>query len=261
MESDQDTWLTQFATGAGTDFQSTESKNFYVLTPRRYPPIKAQLLCKTAERILGELIRILDGIVIIKEGLSRKRIIILFATYEAYRTYVTSQYPGIDADAISTSGVLVQVAEKPPHLVIPSQDTAVTEGVLTHELARLLLSNLTLPIWIEEGIACLAEYETTGFPSLPIDEDVLARLREFWTSEKVQKFWDGSSFYQLDETSTVSRTTAELLIYALLKIYKIETFRSFVRNARYDDAGQQSAIQNLGVRLGDFFATALGIEQ
>lgn len=236
----------------------TEQKNFTIVAHKGVDKRRLELLGESSERILAQIKKMLDGLVQGSE--SNKCILLWFNTGEEYFDYLTSKYPDYDKSVFSTSGLLVELENEPLHIVLPPQELGITESMLSHELTKYCLNHLDLPIWLEEGIESAVEYELTGYPTPATTESELAILREYWTPERIQGFWDGSKFYDVEESGEISRATAELLVYVLLKEFDRDVFIKFVSEAKYIDSGQESAIGNLGIGLGDLVAVAVDTE-
>ncbi len=247
----------KFFAELGSGYEVTESERFEVVSPKAYARKRAKWLHEAAERILREILGALNGIAV---DAGEKHVILVLGTNEGYGEYIRACYPEIDNYGVPESGVLVQAPHKPPHLVIPSQDLSVTEGVLAHELTRFCLAHLDLPVWIEEGLSEMIEFQLTGYPPLPIDHDSITELQRFWSQDRIQEFWSGASFYAIDETSSLSRALARMLVQALLLQFPSDRFRKFVLNAKARDSGEQAAIVELGVNLGDLVRGTLQIE-
>jgi len=258
MNKSLEEWKQEVSREVNTNFHLSESEYFCLLVPHDYEKSGTRLLHESAERTFLTLSRMLKGIVPKKRG-DRFRIV-LFDNSSSYKQYLLSHYPNSDIESVSPEGTLVQSSDVPPHIALPQQDLGLTESVIAHELTRLCLSPLRLPVWIEEGIALLVEHELTGLQPPPIDPESLKKLREYWSPENSEQFWSGAGFYEVGDISAVCRATAELIIYAILKQYSYEQFRDFVQNAKYEDSGDQSAANNLGLNLGDIFVGALGIQ-
>lgn len=252
VDDTQDSWFEQIAEACDAELVVMESRNFRFLMPYNYPQENVRSLSKMADDVLEHVVGILHGVI---EGLPENKIIVLlFHSDASYRDYLVSQIVGIDIDGVSSSGLIVQVQGKPLHLAIATQHLQISEGFLAHELTRFLLLAHSIPVWLEEGLSTLAEYEITGAPQPPLDS--IDDLRNFWTPEKIQGFWDGSAFYQLDGTNDISNDTAVLLVYALIRTYPFDVFADFVKSASNNDAGQAAAIEKFGVGLGDLFLLA-----
>ena len=227
--------------------------------PIDYPERKTKNLKTAVFQTLHGLHQTLKGI--IDEQSNSRPVIVVFDSDDSYKHYVSSLYPEVDIEAISTSGTFIDLPGNRPHLVLSDRYLSVTEAVLAGELARMALKYLPLPIWLSEGLAMMAEQELAGMCPPAIDAKSLQQLSAFWTSDNVQQLWDGSGFYQLDETGDIFRMTAQLMIHALSKLFSPETCRNFIRHAYYRDAGDNSALEHLGISIGDLLMASLGIEE
>jgi hypothetical protein len=128
--------------------------------------------------------------------------------------------------------------------------------VLAHELAHLFVAHLQLPRWINEAWAMAVERHIFGRPIPLLERDVADDLWEFWTEDRIQEFWAGTSFDVAGKSSTLSYRLSQLLLNSAMR--DLPAFREFLKRADYRDGGQDAALQCLGFSIGDLAGEFLG---
>jgi hypothetical protein len=110
---------------------------------------------------------------------------------------------------------------------------------------------------LNEGLAILFE-RAVGDSHRPLmDHELRERHLAFWNPENIQKFWSGVSFREPGDSNELSYNLAEVIINLLLTQQRAE-FGGFVKEARWDDAGQTAALDYMGIDLGAVMGTFLG---
>ncbi len=245
-------WLEEWTRKLGPQYEVTESERFLLLSAesKRF----CKLLLEFSEKTLKRILKALDGIA--RDVRYGKNIIITFDTEELYYSYVTSYYPN-EIENAPNSGLYLNNGHG--HFVFPTQDLDITEATLVHELTRACLRHLPipLPVWLDEGLASTLENECAGYSALRIGKEMLQQHKQFWSIDNIEEFWSGDSFHRLDDGSRFSRELAQVLVRMILSTYDHNAFKSFVLNAHYEDAGERSALENLGISLGDLVSSYL----
>jgi len=163
------------------------------------------------------------------------------------------------------------------HIALPWTDQFDVANAIIHELAHDCVAHLTLPLWLNEGVAVTLE-RAIGAPPRPLGQsnqdalygasigwrppimwdELTERHFTFWNEENIQTFWAGTSFYLPGDSNELSYSLAEVFVKLLTERGKGEAFRSFLEASRPDDAGQSAVIDVLGADLGEIAGTFLG---
>jgi hypothetical protein len=243
-------WLIDIARVLGPDYAIHEVSGFWLLSNRSVEKLKGigLHLKKSRARILAEL----DGIA---SDESLAPLAVLWLEDETqYYDYVSYFYPESGEFAFS-GGMFLPTGY--PHFVFPHYDeTWQLERVVAHELTHALVRHLSLPLWLNEGMAVTLEEMIAGVPHAAINEQTLAEHRAYWNPELIQKFWSGESFSQSDEGAGLSYALAQLLVLNLG--HDFPRFREFAVGADHSDSGEAAALQVFGVGLGDLIAGFMG---
>jgi hypothetical protein len=78
----------------------------------------------------------------------------------------------------------------------------------------------------------------------------------FWKSQNIQRFWSGVSFAEAGDSNELSYSLAEIVLNLLMEGGK--ELAGFLQAARWEDAGQDAALNVLDMDLGQVVATFLG---
>ncbi|MBN8248478.1 MAG: hypothetical protein J0L84_13690 [Verrucomicrobia bacterium] len=186
---------------------------------------------------------------------------IAFTELDDYDPYVTHHFP--DGEQAATGGVFLDLPV--PHIAFPWPSSGQVNRVLGHELAHHCVAHLSLPLWLNEGVAQLVEkrladgsggpFETAA-PAL--DHERAERHRACWTRDSIQAFWAGITFHVPGDSSELSYSLAEILVTLILQCRDGGAFTEFLRTATPEDAGQAAAWDTLELDLGEVAATFLG---
>ena len=72
-------------------------------------------------------------------------------------------------------------------------------------MTHLALAHLSLPKWLDEGIAVNLERRLTGLrDSLYTPKELHEKHLEFWNEQSIQEFWSGTSFQRTDAGNLLS---------------------------------------------------------
>jgi hypothetical protein len=260
-------WLGKLQGELGGDYRLRRSRHFAFLSP----------LDKDASRRLldfaeGAILTIRDSLGEVAWGnYNGLHVVIVFAEEDDYYQYIADFYR--DGTHPKSAGIHIHAGY--PHIALIF-DTELRAGeTIAHELAHHCLHHLSIPLWLNEGVAVVLQKAVGGYspPSYmgeassvwgtmsgwtpPVVWDELAeKHHQFWNEEEIQHFWAGTSFHEPGDAVQLSYSLAEVLMHLLAK--NREGFLAFVRSARRDDAGQTAALDCLGTCLGEAAGTFLG---
>jgi hypothetical protein len=235
-------WVRLIKDSLGGDYHLHESEHFWLVgTEDRSTAAK---ILRWAEKCHARYGRTLDGIAPAKVG----RIpMVVLRDLDTYYEYISEYYP--EGEHGFSGGVYLYNGYG--HFALSFKDLDEAERIIAHELVHAFLLGLTIPIWLNEGIAQLAEIGMTGRRYGPSE-----KFPSYWTERTAQEFWQGTGFNRQDEGQSHSYVLALLLTERLAK--DMDRFRRFVHLARPEDAGYAALLEVYGVRLGDLAADHLG---
>ncbi|HYD63616.1 MAG TPA: hypothetical protein VEC35_24895 [Noviherbaspirillum sp.] len=245
-------WLSHLRGVLGPEFRLRECDNAILLSSLEDNIALATI--NYMERTFKRVVKALDGIADVP--LWGKDILIVFDDADAYYRYVSCFYPHAGEFAFS-SGMHIDVGCS--HYVTIKADLHLVEPVIAHEMTHGCLAHLSLPAWLNEGLAVNIERQLTGDRGLGYSPQQLRQMHlKFWKENEVQEFWSGKAFLRTDEGSLLSYDLARVLVEHLAKRW--EVFKEFVLAADVGDAGASAADEYLGVDLGELVCTLLEAE-
>ncbi len=241
-------WLTDLADTLDDNYTLHETENFIVLScePLRY----LDLFTRFLESKLKAMLRTLPGIAS-DQGYG-KHVVIIFNEVTAYDDY-TDLFNKQNQEMTPSSGMYIN--EGYGHFVFSTQHMDTAEAIACHELTHACVSHLSLPMWLDEGIAVVME-DVLGVAAVNyMDHSYLVRHQRFWNETNSQDFWSGKSFTTFGPAQELSYSLAYMLVRSISADYAV--FRDFVLHASYEDGGAQAAQLYLGVSLVDLLEALL----
>jgi hypothetical protein len=239
-------WSNLLCSAFGTGYVTLESDNFFLICGKDRST--ASRLARFAEGVNARLNIILGDLV--QNGFGKIPILIT-NDLETYYDYVAQYLP--DGDHAFSGGMYINQGYG--HFVFCYHDLTSAEAVIAHEMTHALLLGLQMPLWLNEGIAQLAEVTITG-RSVTDLEAIKETIGSFWTATTIHEFWSGTSFNRQDEGQMQSYHLAMVLTRKL--IGDMTLFRKFVHESIADDAGESSMRKYYGSGLGDLVEDYLG---
>lgn len=235
-------WLIRMREACGPSFRLLETEDAYILSA-----LDNSVLLATTRYIAATRKRIetvLRGVAAFPAGV--KSILLVLPDEDAYYQYLSNQHSDGGEFAYS-SGVFIDAGC--PHFVVTMADLSTIEPVLAHELTHSALAHLSLPRWLDEGLAVNTEHRLTAVPRLIYTpQEMRAKHLQYWGAGQVQEFWSGESFFRHDDGNLLSYELARILVGHLSGDW--ERFKDFVCHAHRDDAGVHAARDHLSVELG-----------
>lgn len=242
-------WLEKTGAALGDYYEIHESANFFVLTNETFEDADAFL--RFLEHALQSIFHHLPGIA--KHRDHGKYAVMMFDSQDYYYLYISHFYP--ETGEFSFSGGIC-IHQGYEHFVFPHQELSESEIVAAHELTHACLGHLSLPLWLNEGIAKTMEHAITNSAPLQVNHEILEQHKAFWKNGNIQQFWSGASFFRPDEGNKLSYHLARLAVKALSHDY--ERFKKFVLTAQADDGGETAAKACLGGSLAGLISQLLG---
>jgi hypothetical protein len=215
-----------------------------------------------AERCRAALLDTLAGVAEISAP--GKMPIVVLDGPDVYYQYLAPYDP--EGEFGSSAGV--QIREGFPHIALMNCEFFALERTLAHELTHAALVHLSLPLWVEEGLAQMFERSMSADRSALIDNEAGQRHERFWRNHSLNQFWNGAGFHRATPAQRFSYQLAEVLVTLLveehrphwlgLSRHRQQRFFQFLLHADRQDAGEAAAREYLGTSLSDIAAKFLG---
>ncbi|MBC8024737.1 MAG: hypothetical protein H7Y89_01985 [Steroidobacteraceae bacterium] len=246
-------WLLHLRDATGGAMHVVETRNAMVLSS--FDHRIALAAARYVSDVRGRIVQLLDGIGEFPAG--EQSVMLVFDSREDYYRYVANYYPD-DGEFAFSGGMFINAGC--PHFVGEKNDLSVLEPVIAHEMTHNSVAHLSLPMWLDEGIAVNTESRLAFQPANHQDAiEEINKHHEFWSPERVQEFWSGQSFLRTDEGNELSYDMARHIVELLGRDWP--SFTRFARAARREDGGVAAAREMLGLDLGQLAATAIGMEE
>lgn len=239
-------WLLMLRDALGPGYRLRQQGRALLLSALEDRP--AQTLLDFVLRTQQRVERLLDGLAQ-SEG---RAILVVFEDAETYYRY-TASYEAEGGEYGLSAGMHIHAGCS--HFVTTAADLRAIEPVIAHELTHACLSHLPIPAWLNEGLAVNTELRLCP-PLGPPERIELQQHRAYWSAERLQAFWCGSSFRQSDEGQELSYDLARLLVEQFAAD-GWPRFRDFALAAHGNDTGHQAAHARLGLDLGEALAALL----
>jgi len=252
-------WLEKLGGALGRDFRIDESDHFLLLAA--HPELPPGALLPLAERCRKTLLTALPGVTAFR--VPGKQVVVGLATPELYYTYLSVYYP--EGHHGGSAGVHVREGYR--HIAL-HLGQGVPESTLAHELTHASLAHLTLPQWVEEGLAQMFEHDMTGRAQLLVDAEMAREHKRYWKKHGMDAFWRGEGFTRADKAQRLSYQLAEILLRLLCTDHRPRwfgldkepqrQFLAFLREADDSDCGESAAREHLRRGLSDVAGQFLG---
>ena len=247
-------WLVHLRAALGSHYRLVRRGSAIVLSSLEgvVAVAAAQFINAAQQRI----VTVLDGVAE-EPGGSGYDILLVFDDEETYYDYVSRYYPQEGEFAFS-GGMFIN--DGCGHFVTrKADDLKDIEPTIVHELTHGSLMHLSIPLWLNEGLAVNTEEHLSGgqrHRHTAKQRD--AMHRKFWNTRTIQEFWTGYSFQRPDEGNMLSYDLAQLLVRHLSADWP--QFARFANAADARDGGDAAARQALGVDLGELVKALFDVQ-
>lgn len=242
-------WLERLKSHLGKPYEIFASDSFYLLCPLEEE--RAHNLVWFAEDAWTKIRTHLDRVELAIDA--QKEVILALADQDTYYTYISYFYTEGEYGA---SGGL-HICEDYRHVVLPCSASWSLEAVITHELTHAVLSGLSLPAWVEEGLAQVLEELITGHRNLNLNAERKRMHNEYWKRHGLDAFWAGTVFHQTEDGQALGYELAQILVRNMASDF-VDQFFEFIGSAKRNDAGEAAAQGYLGCSVSDCAAQFLG---
>lgn len=252
-------WLDRLAEAFGPQYEQYVTRKVTLLSPPTTP--SPPRLVELAEACRSTLEHLLPGVADFRDQSS---LIVVLDDEDSFYRYLSAFYPEGEHGAFA--GVCIR--EGYPHIALRNYQTRAIGRALAHELPHSALTHLSLPQWIEEGLAQMFEHDAAGEDTFRLDSREASKHKGYWGRHGLAEFWRGEGFNRSGRVQTLSYQLAEVLVRILLEDHKPRWFglskgkqqelMAFLLEARIEDCGEQAARSHLGFGLGDLASKFLG---
>jgi len=244
-------WLLFLRNSLGERAELVEAHGCRVLSG--YSQGTASAVCRFMADSHKRIAQLLEGMARFPE---EPPTLISFDGDDVYRKYVSSYYPE-QGEYFASGTIFINAGY--PHLVAVRGNLSELEPAIAHEMTHCALAHLSLPLWLDEGLAVhtgqriFASERRAGAAS-----ELLAKHHEFWNPDTIQEFWCGGSFHRTFEGERLSNDLARLMVELIGRDWG--TLVRFATQARRPDGGMEAARAGLGLDLGDLAASAIDVK-
>lgn len=242
-------WLKKLRQHLGGDYYLDADGEFALVSALKPTEATGILLhAASAKRSMQTILKRLPTI-----NYEGSHVILAFAEIDNYFTYLSYFYD--DGEYGYSGGVFIPNGYM--HIVLPPSPIYSLHSAVTHELTHLLLRHLSLPQWLEEGMAQILEELVASHSAFTIDHETAGEHQKHWRTFGLQEFWTGRAFSHPSEKSRLAYHLSQILVRNLATDYP-KSFLDFVGDAKWSDAGEAAMQKHLGMSLEECVAKFLG---
>jgi hypothetical protein len=253
-------WLARLREALGPGYEAGETDHFLGVAPKG--DVGAGPLLRFAEQCRSTLLSGLGGVA--DFSARGKQVVVALRTPDAYYRYISAFYP--EGEHGGSAGV--HIREGYPHVALRGEREWTLQNALAHELTHVSLHQLSMPPWLEEGLAQMFEHDMTGRSLLQLDAETAASHKRYWGKHGLDAFWRGEGFLRAGKVQKLSYELAEILVRLLVEEARPrwfgivrghqQRFFAFLRQARQADCGQEACRTCLGFGMDELAGRFLG---
>jgi hypothetical protein len=252
-------WLNELGRALQGPYECVESENFLALAPKTADA--GDRILWIAEQCRDALLEMFEEVADFK--VAGKQTLLIFRTSEDYYRYISFYFP----EGEHGGSLGVHMRKDYPHIAINCLNWSV-ESTLAHELTHACFHHLTMPRWLEEGLARVVQHRIATRPLLAANTMLARRQKHYWGKHGLDGFWSGRAFSKPPRVQHLSYQLAEIIVRHLLQEFEPRWFGwvqkprqhliAFLRTAKRQDHGMAACRECLGFDLGDLAAKFLG---
>jgi hypothetical protein len=257
-------WLLELGRALGGGYETAESRHFLALAPEARgigrPLVSFAQRCRaTLKSVLGDV-----------ADFDRfgKPVLVVLESRGLYYRYISLYCP--EGEYGGSMGM--HIRDGFPHVAMHALQPWHLEQMLAHELTHVALHHLSLPQWLEEGLAQMFPQDMRSRPMdwvFEVNAETADRHKRYWGKHGLDAFWSGEGFSSPEEfLQPLSYELAEILVRLLVDESRPRWFGrvrepqrrffAFLRAASESDCGEAGSREHLGYGLGDLAARFLG---
>jgi hypothetical protein len=256
-------WLLELGRALGGGYETVESRHFLALAPEARgigrPLVSFAERCRAALRsVLGDVADF---------DTFGKPVVVVLESRGVYYRYISRH----DPEGEYGLSVGIHIRDGFPHVAMHGPQLSDLENTLAHELTHVALHHLSLPLWLEEGLAQMFPHDMApqyGLAGFQLDAATADRHKRYWREHGLDAFWCGLGFSSSDDAQRLSYELAETLVRLLVADSRPRWFGrvrepqrrffAFLRAASASDCGEAASREHLGLGLGDLATRFLG---
>ena len=244
-------WLETLRAALDARYAIRESERFLMLGS--LDESRANVVLEFVERARKRILMVLDGVA--ADAGAGKVCLLIFDGEDRYYQYVSNYYSK-DGEYALSGGMFLQHGYG--HFVFVESEISAMEPTIAHELTHCMVQHLSLPAWLNEGIAVNTEQRLCPPPGRPLftPEEMREKHVAFWNEATIQEFWSGKSWLRPDEGNMLSYDLAKILVG--LAAEDFDAFRAFANAADVADSADVAALKHLGYPVKNFAEAVLG---
>ena len=173
-------WLAELSAEMGNGYRLNESEHFILVSVAADE--KAIELLQFLERSFVSIRSALPCLV--QDDPVGKCPVIVFAEPGGFYDYLEDYCDSEELEIAAVGGVYLNRGWG--HFALPSTDLRGYEDVFAHELCHALVSNLRLPLWLDEAIAVTVEDSITHRQPYVLDREIVQQHQSYWTEARMQ---------------------------------------------------------------------------
>jgi hypothetical protein len=241
-------WLAELGPALGDRrYETVESDHFLALAAPE--EATGRTLLKFAEHCRAALRSVL-GEVADFEGRGKQVVLALHSQDDYYR-YISLYF----SEGAHGASAGIHIRQDYSHVALHGKQLSTLENTLAHELTHVALHHLSMPQWLEEGLAQMVEHDMTGRSLLEVDAEMAGRHKRYWGKHGLDEFWRGEGFSRPGKVQELSYQLAEILVRLLVEEARPRWFGwgretqrrffAFLRGASVSDCGEAACREHL----------------
>lgn len=246
-------WVEKLREGLGGSYLVVETRNFLLLS--MLPKKDAEELGRFCEKVRETLLTRLEGVAY--DWGYGIHVILLFDDGNDYYRYICHFYP--EGEHPMSGGIWI-TAGGYGHCAIPASSEGYLRTSLVHELTHCFCHDRRLPVWLNEAMAMRMEGWICGRNHIRLDRELYRTHCEFWDEETIQQFWSGDLWGLAGEGFELAYVLSAILWRKIeVDLDSADSIMlGFLREAKWEDAGQAAFRKWFDLDLGDLVEDFLG---
>ncbi len=244
-------WQRALAEAWGDDFRLLEQGESLLTTD--LPDAEAQRVLRFINSALSTIMRCLTklGLAKYSDGVSGLDVTVVCRRVEDYLDFICDVDDEQHAGAVSGGMCIRQISV---HIAAHGASAANLEPVLAHELAHGRLTELDLPVWLEEGLVTHLENAVAPNGAYDPHPQMIELHRSYWTPGRIDAFFSGEGFCGSDDAYGLTYLLAHSVVGTLMNADR-SRFTRLLEMASREDRGEAACREVYDVSLVELLPT------